>query len=177
MPDALTMTKVVGATLDLRFDWSALLGSDTIASVAWSVSGVTAGATSNTTTTATQRISGGSAGTTATVECTITTAASYVYVRTVAIDVVASIDACEIIKASGETISVPAPTWSDLNGDTIASYSWAAAASLTIVSGGSAATVVISGGTVGQDYALTCTITTTAGQIDVRVIRVKVRRR
>ena len=68
MPDALTMTKVVGATLDVRFDWSALLGSDTIASVAWSVSGVTAGATSNTTTTATQRISGGSAGTAATVK-------------------------------------------------------------------------------------------------------------
>ena len=129
MPDALTMTKVAGATLDVRFDWSALLGNDTIAGVAWAVSGVTAGTTSNTTTTATQRISGGSAGTTATVECTITTAASYVYVRTVAIDVVASIDACEIIKASGETISVPAPTWSDLNGDTIASYSWAAAAS------------------------------------------------
>ena len=177
MPDALTMTKVAAATLDIRIDWTLLLAGDTIASVSWSVSGVTAGAASNTTTTTTQRISAGSAGTAATAECTVTTAAGYVYVRTVEIDVVASIVACEIDKAPGETISVPAPTWSDLNGDTIASYSWAAAASLTIVSGGSAATVVISGGTVGQDYALTCTITTTAGQIDVRVIRVKVRRR
>ena len=175
MPDALTMTKVVGATLDVRFDWSALLGSDTIASVAWSVSGVTAGATSNTTTTATQRISGGSAGTTATVECTITTAASYVYVRTVAITVVTAIVAREIVKAPGETIAVPAPTWSDLGSDTAASYSWAAATGLTIASGGSSATVVISGGTAGMDYALTCTMTTTAGQIDARVVTIQVR--
>ena len=175
MPDALTMTKVAGATLDVRFDWSALLGNDTIAGVAWAVSGVTAGTTSNTTTTATQRISGGSAGTAATVKCTITTAAGYVYARTVTITVVTAIVAREIVKAPGETIAVPAPTWSDLGSDTAASYSWAAATGLTIASGGSSATVVISGGTAGMDYALTCTMTTTAGQIASRVDTVQVR--
>lgn len=175
MPDAFAITKVAGATLDLQFDWADYLGNDTIDSVAWSVSGVTAGATSDTDTTATQRISGGSAGTAATVKCTITTAAGYVYARTVTITVVTAIVAREIVKAPGETIAVPAPTWSDLGSDTAASYSWAAATGLTIASGGSSATVVISGGTAGMDYALTCTMTTTAGQIDARVDTVQVR--
>jgi len=70
-----------------------------------------------------------------------------------------AIVAREIVKAPGETISVPAPTWSDLNGDTAASYSWAAATGLTIASGGPSATVGNSGGTAGMDYALTCTMT------------------
>ena len=175
MPDALTMTKVAAATLDIRIDWTLLLAGDTIASVSWSVSGVTAGAASNTTTTTTQRISAGSAGTAATAECTVTTAAGYVYVRTVEIDVVASIVACEIDKAPGETISVPAPTWSDRGTDTISAYAWTVPSGLSGSS--TASTIALSSGTTGQDYALVCQITTTAGQIDQRVHRINVRRR
>lgn len=173
--ERINTTKIVGATLDYKLDWSAYLGSDTISSVAWSVTGATAGAASNTTTTATQRISGGSAGTPATARCTITTAAGIIDARIINIDIVSSIPAREIIKHPSATIPIPAPTWTDLGSDPISSYSWSASAGLTIASGGSSATVVISGGTAGADYDLTCTITTSAGQIDARVIRVQVR--
>jgi len=168
--------KVQAATLDYVFDWAAYLGSDTISGVAWTVSGVTAGATSNTTTTATQRVSGGTVGTAASVKCHITTAAGYEYEQTLALTIVTSIEAGSAIqKAPGGVIPVPAPTWSDLGSDTVASYSWSVAAGLTIASGGSASTVVISGGTTPNDYALTCTITTTAGQVDARVRLIQVR--
>ena len=168
--------KVPAAVLDYRFDWAAYLGSDTISSVAWTVTGVTAGATSNTTTTATQRASGGTVGTPATILCHITTAAGYQYEQTLALTIVTSIEAGSALqKAPGEVIPVPAPVFSDLGSDTVASYSWSVAAGLTIASGGSASTVVISGGTTPNDYALTCTITTTAGQVDARVRLIQVR--
>ncbi len=167
--------KVQGATLDYRFDWSALLGTDTIDSVSWTVSGVTAGATSNTTTTATQRVSGGSVGTAASIKCHIVTTAGYEDERTLALTIVPSVEAKAIQKAPGAIIAVPAPTWTDLGTDTVSSYSWAVASGITIASGGSSATVVISGGTAGNDYAATCTMTTTAGQIDVRVVTIQVR--
>ena len=56
-------------------DWSDWLAvTDTIASVVWTVgTGLTEEATSNTTTTATIQLSGGTAGETYTVECKITT--------------------------------------------------------------------------------------------------------
>lgn len=173
--ERITTTKIVGATLDYRLDWSAYLGADMISSVAWTVSGATAGAASNTTTTATQRISGGSAGTTATARCAITTAAGVVDARTINIDIVASLVAREVLKSPAATIPIPAPTWTDLGSDPISTYAWSAASGLTIASGGSSATVVVSGGTAGQDYDLTCTVTTSAGQVDARVIRVQVR--
>ena len=72
---------------------------------------------------------------------------------------------------------MPAPSWNDLNGDAVAGYSWAAAAGLSISGSTTSATVVITGGTAGVDYALTCTITTASGQIDARVITVQVRDR
>ena len=53
------------ASLDYGFDWSAWLGTDTIATSTWTVdSGITKGATSNTTTTTTVWLSGGTVGTT-----------------------------------------------------------------------------------------------------------------
>ncbi len=168
--------KVPGATIDYRFDWSSVLGDDTINSVDWSVSGVTAGATSNTTTTATQRASGGSVGTPATIRCTITTTAGYVYEATLRLTLVTSVEAGSAIKKTpNEVVPVPAPTYTDLGTDTAASYNWAAAAGLTIDSGGSSSTVVISGGTSPNDYALTCTTTFTSGQIDARVRLIQVR--
>ena len=167
--------KVQGAMIDYRFDWSALLGADTISSASWSVSGVTAGATASTTTTTTQRASGGTVGTPATITSHIVTAAGYEYEVTLALTILASKQVNAFRKAPGEVLPVPAPTWSDLGTDTVSSYSWSAASGLTIASGGSSATVVISGGTAGMDYALTCTMTTTSGQIDAGVIKVQVR--
>lgn len=71
------ITKDPDATLDYTLDWSTWLGADTIASVAWTLpSGITLETQSNTTTTATAWISGGSAGVTYRVTCRITTAGS-----------------------------------------------------------------------------------------------------
>lgn len=175
MPDQLTMTKVAGATLDLRLNWASLLDGDTISSASWSASGVTDGASSNTTTTTTLRISGGAAGTTATATCTVNTAGGLVYVRTVTIAVVALIVAREVVKGPGETITIPAPTWADLGSDTISAYAWTVPSGLSGSS--TSASIAISGGTAGQDYDLVCQITTTSGQIDQRVIKVQVRAR
>jgi hypothetical protein len=177
MAGTFSAVKVQGATLDYREDWSSWLGTDTIATATWTVSGATKASESNTTTTATARISGGTSGQLATAKCHITTAAGYEDERTIELSVVASLEAKVIQKAPGAITAVPAPTWSDLNGDTVASYSWSAAAGLSISGSSTAATVVITGGTAGVDYALTCTITTASGQIDARVITVQVRDR
>ena len=68
------------AVLDYTFDWADWLPSgDTISSVAWEVSpGVTIASVSNTTTTATIWLSGGTEGQKASVRCRITTAAGRV---------------------------------------------------------------------------------------------------
>lgn len=58
-------------------NWSDDLNGSTISSVTWVVpSGLTSEATSNTTTTATNRLAGGTPGRTYTVTCTVTTAAA-----------------------------------------------------------------------------------------------------
>src|SRR5690242_9855158 len=119
--------KVQAAILDYRLDWSAWLGTDTISSAVWAVTNATAGTTANTTTTTTVRISGGTAGVVANAKCTITTAAGFVEVRSIDLSVVASLEATQVIKAPGATMAIPAPTWSDLGGDTIVSYAWTAA--------------------------------------------------
>ena len=57
------------ATLDYRFDWSAWLTPDTISSVTWTVpAGITQTAATNTTTTATIWLSGGTVGTRYTID-------------------------------------------------------------------------------------------------------------
>lgn len=64
------------AVLDYGVDWSAWLGTDTLASVTWTVpTGLVLASQANTTTVATAWISGGVAGSVYTVECKVTTAA------------------------------------------------------------------------------------------------------
>lgn len=172
-----TEVKVAASILDYQLDWSAWLDGDTISASSWTVTGATKANESNTTTTSTVRISAGSAGSTATAACTITTTGGLVEVRSIELRIVASLEARQIGKAPGATMAIPAPVWDDLGGDPIASYSWSAAAGLTIASGGSTATVMISGGTAESDYALTCAIITVGGQEDSRVITVRVRER
>lgn len=168
--------KVQAAILDYRLDWSAWLGGDTISTASWTVTGATKVTENSTTTTATVRISGGTPGVAATAKCTITTAAGLVEVRSIELAIVARLEAKQIAKAPGATMAIPAPTW-DVGSDSISSYAWSVASGLTIASGGSTATVKISGGTVGADYALTCHIVTSGGQEDERVISVQVRDR
>lgn len=72
------ITKDPQATLDYTLDWTigGWLGTDTIASVLWTVpSGITQAAASNTTTSATIWLSGGTLLASYTITCRITTAA------------------------------------------------------------------------------------------------------
>ena len=169
-------TKAQGATLDYSI---ALDNGDTIASAAWTVTGATKVSESFSTTAASVRVSGGTVGTPAKLVCHIVGASGLEYERTIELTIVAEVFAGDPIrKAPAEVLAVPAPTISDLNGDTVASYAWSAAAGLTVVSGyATAATTRISGGTLGSDYSLTCTLTLTSGQIFPCVIPVQVRER
>ena len=170
-----TTTKAQGATLDYSI---ALANGDTIASAAWTVTGATKVSESSSSTAALVRVSGGSVGTVAKLVCHIVGASGLEYERTIELTITTETLLDPIIKAPAEVLAVPAPTISDLNGDTVASYAWSAAAGLTVVSGYStAATTRISGGTLGSDYSLTCTLTLTSGQILPCVILVQVRER
>lgn len=76
------------AVLDYQINWATWLGSDTIASVTWTVStGITKDSQSNTTTTATIWLSGGTAGTTYECVCRIVTAGGRTDDRTIGIRV------------------------------------------------------------------------------------------
>lgn len=169
-----TTTKAQGATLDYSIP---LANGDTIASAAWTVTGATKVSESFSTTAASVRVSGGTVGTPAKLVCHIVGASGLEYERTIELTIVAEVFAGDPIrKAPAEVLAVPAPTISDLNGDTVASYAWSAAAGLTVVSGyATAATTRISGGTLGSDYSLTCTLTFASGQILPCVVLVQVR--
>jgi len=62
--------------------------------------------------------------------------------------------------------------WADfLDGDTISAVAWTVPAGLTTYSSSNsatAATVWLSGGTAGNDYLVTCQVTTAGGRIDQR---------
>jgi len=74
------------AVLDYQFDWSAWLGTDTIASSTWTVpTGITKDSSSNTTTTATVWLSGGTADTNYECANTIVTASARTDQRTLTI--------------------------------------------------------------------------------------------
>jgi hypothetical protein len=74
------------AVLDYQIDWSSWLGVDTITSSSWTAStGLTVDSDSNTTTTATVWVSGGTAGTTYQLTNRITTAGGRTDERTISI--------------------------------------------------------------------------------------------
>jgi hypothetical protein len=75
MEPVATYTKDPDATLDYVLDWSTWLGSDTITSAAYTVpDGLTKASESNTTTTATVWLSGGTDGASHFVTCRVVTA-------------------------------------------------------------------------------------------------------
>lgn len=77
------------AVLDYEVDWSAWLGTDTISAVAWTVpTGITQNAVSNTPTTATIWIAGGTKGISYEVSCEITTAGGRTAKRSFVIEIV-----------------------------------------------------------------------------------------
>ncbi len=171
-----TTTKAQGATLDYSVS---LDNGDTIASAAWTVTGATKVSETYSTDAASVRVSGGSVGTPAKLVCHIVGASGLEYERTIELVIVAeTLVGDPMIKAPTEVLAVPAPTISDLNGDTVSTYAWSAAAGLTVVSGyATAATTHISGGTLGSDYSLTCTLTFASGQILPCVYLVQARER
>ena len=168
-------TKAQGATLDYSIP---LANGDTIASAAWTVTGATKVSESSSTTAASVRVSGGSVGTVAKLVCHIVGASGLEYERTIELTITTETLLDPIIKAPAEVLAVPAPTISDLNGDTVSGYAWSASAGLTVVSGYTTTTTTrISGGTLGSDYSLTCTLTFASGQIFPCVIPVHARER
>ena len=171
-----TTTKAQGETTDYSIP---LANGDTIDSAAWTVTGATKVSESYSTTAALVRVSGGTAGTPAKLLCHIVGASGLEYERTIELTIVAeSVVGDPVIKAPAEVLAVPAPTISDLGGDTVSGYAWSASTGLTVVSGyAGAATTRISGGTLGSDYALTCTLTFASGQILPCVYLVQVRER
>lgn len=171
-----TTTKAQGATLDYQVP---LANGDTIASAAWTVTGATKVSELATSSVAMVRVSGGSVGTPAKLVCHLVGASGLEYERTIELAIVAELQVGDpIIKAPAEVLAVPAPTITDLGGDTVASYAWSASTGLTAVSGyTTTATTRISGGTLGSDYSLTCTLTFTSGQILPCVYLVQVRER
>jgi hypothetical protein len=70
--------------------------------------------------------------------------------------------------------------WLTGENDTAASANWIVPTGLTQVSTSLAsgkATIRLSGGTDGSDYAVTCRLTTTGGEIADRTLRITVRQR
>lgn len=63
------------------------------------------------------------------------------------------------------------------DGDTITAAAWTAPDGITIDSqslGGAVATAWLSGGTARQSYSVVCEVTTVAGRVDQRTLRVYV---
>ena len=76
------------AVLDYMVDWSDWLGTDTIASVTWTVpTGITKTSQTNTTTTATAWMSGGSVGSDYALGCKVVTAGGRTDERTLVLQV------------------------------------------------------------------------------------------
>lgn len=73
-----TTYKDSDSVLSYTIDWSRVLGTDTISSVTWTVSGVTNSASSNTTTTTTIKISGSGGY----AKATVVTAGGNTHIRT-----------------------------------------------------------------------------------------------
>lgn len=81
-----TAVKDPSAVLDYQFDWSAWLDDDTIATSTWTVpTGLTKASESNTTTTATVWLSGGTAGASYTLVNRIVTAGGRTDERTLTV--------------------------------------------------------------------------------------------
>ncbi len=69
-----TIKKPIGATLDYTIDWTDWLGTDTILSTAWEITGsITTALNTRTATTATIWLAGGTLDETCSIKCTITT--------------------------------------------------------------------------------------------------------
>jgi hypothetical protein len=154
MAATFTTTKPQGATLD----YSMPLGNgDTIASAAWTVTGATKASESYSSAAASVRVSGGTVGTPAKLVCHIVGASGLEYERTIELTITTETLLDPIIKAPAEVLAVPAPTISDLNGDTVSGYAWSASAGLTVVSGYTTTTTTrISGGTLGRASPRRC---------------------
>lgn len=76
-----TFVKHPSEKLDYVFNWSTALNGDTISSVAWTADpGITLSGQTNTTTSATVFVAGGTDGTTYELECAVTTAGGRILV-------------------------------------------------------------------------------------------------
>lgn len=166
--------KVSAAKRDYTIDWSRNAPGDAISAVVWTIpAGLTNVSTSNTSTTASIRLSGGTIGQSYSVTCKVTRASGEVDERSITITVVDSIVVLKADKDANASL-IYAIAWAGIFGnDLISTYAWTASG-LTIVGASNAAAVQLSGGTLGTTYTATCHVVTASGQEDERSILITV---
>ena len=166
--------KVSAAKRDYSVGWAKNAPGDAITAVAWTVpAGLTSLATSNTATTATIRLGGGTSGVSYLVSCKVTRASGEVDERSIVITIVDSIIVLRAVKDPNGSL-IYTIGWAGIYGDDpVSTYAWTASG-LTIVGASNAASVQLSAGSVGQDYLATCHTVTANGQEDERSILITV---
>lgn len=166
--------KVPLAKRDYTLNWARNAPGDAIVSIVWTVpAGLTSVATSNTASTTTIRLSGGTSGVSYLVSCKVTRASGEVDERSITITIVDSIIVLRATKdPSGSLIYTI--SWAGIYGDdSVSTYAWAASG-LTIVGASNAASVQLAGGATPTDYLATCHTVTVGGQEDERSILISV---
>lgn len=87
MPSFFWAAKDPSDVVDYVIDWTDVLASDTIATATYTAPGLTVNSSSNTSTTSTVWLAGGTAGATCEVTCRITTAGGRTFERTASLRV------------------------------------------------------------------------------------------
>lgn len=169
--------QLAGAKLDYAVDFAAVLGAATLASANWAtISGLTNLGDSIAGSEALVRYTSATAGATYLANVAATLSTGEIVIAAFRLEIVTRIIVQDLAMAVGAVKVLDALPWTDyLDGDTIASRSWAASgAGLTITSGGTTATPKVTAVSAGTWYA-TEHIVTTSGQEDERSIAIVVR--
>ena len=169
---------ISGAKLDFSIEWADALGGRSLSSASWAtISGLTlVGASSISGTRTIARYTSTNVGSVYTPNVTAVLSTTEELLAGFRLQVISRIVVQDLARAVGAITILDALPWTDyLDGDTIASRSWAASgAGLTITSGGTTATPKITAVSAGTWYA-TEHIITTSGQEDERSIAIVVR--
>ena len=169
--------QVAGAKLDYAIDFAPVLGAATLSSAAWAtISGLTNLGDSTAGTAALVRYTSATAGAVYLANVAATLSTGEIVIAAIRLEIVTRIIVQDLALAVGAITILDALPWTDyLDGDTIASRSWAASgAGLTLTSGGTTATPKITAVSAGTWYA-TEHIITASGQEDERSIAIVVR--
>jgi hypothetical protein len=172
------LARTAGAVLDYTIDWSQHLDSgDQIASVTWSVGALTLDSQIDGATSATARISGGTAGQRYTITCHVELDSGQEDERSIVL-IVQQLVVAEWRKAPAALLDYAIDWAAYFPGETIVSAVWDVPVGLTQTDDEITATLAIirlSGGSLDTDYLLTCHVVMSSGQEDDRCILIKVK--